>query len=110
MSVHRGVLSQHALQVVSQHALQQVSKWGGVSRPIPKGAWRGVWSRLTPKGEVDGDLPGGAWSQGVPDPGGACSRGGLVETPSSLRTATAAGGTHLTGMHSCLAELLPKTA
>ena len=37
---------------------------------------------------------GGAWSrEGVPGPGGF-----LVETP---RTATAAGGTHPTGMHSC---------
>ena len=60
--------------------------------------------------------PGGCLVQGVPDPrgvpgpGGACSQvvvwcGGclvpgecLVETP---RTATAAGGTHPTGMHSC---------
>ena len=54
---------------------------------------------------------GGAWSSGGgsgPGPpqglvlgdGGAWSRGGcLVETP--LRMATAAGGTHPTGMHSC---------
>ena len=46
----------------------------------------GVWSQ-----GVSG--AGGAWSQGVPGPGGY-----LVETP---RTATAAGGTHPTGMHSC---------
>ena len=79
LSVHRGgrgVLSQHALQVVSHHALQQVS-WGvvsqhalQVSRPTPKGEFRGIWpggvspgphpigklrgiwSRPTPKGEV----------------------------------------------------------
>ena len=38
-------------------------------------------------------IPGGAWSRGVPGPGGC-----LVETP---RTATAAGGTRPTGMHSC---------
>ena len=45
---------------------------------------------------------GGAWSQGgvpgrggfVPGPGGV-----LLETPP--KTATAAGGTHPTGMHSC---------
>ena len=72
---------------------------------------------------------GGAWSQGVPGPGGgAWSRGEpaprgvsaprgsgpgwgcLVEAP---RTATAAGGTHPTGMHSCFCEKLhvpdPKT-
>ena len=86
-SVHRGVLSQHALQVVSRHALQQVSGGGvvvsqhalqvsrptpkgevegnqawGVSRPTPKGEVQGIWpggvSRPTPKGEVEGDLAG----------------------------------------------------
>ena len=48
---------------------------------------------------------GGAWSggvlgpRGVPAPArGVWSRGSLVETP---WTATAAGGTHPTGMHSC---------
>ena len=41
--------------------------------------------------------PGGLL-QGVPAVGGACSGGCLVETP---QTATAAGGTHSTGMHSC---------
>ena len=81
MSVHGGVLSQHALQVVSQHALQQVSlgglqvhikgESGGGSGPCPqpRGKLRGIWSRRTPKGEVEGDLPGG---------GGACSGGCLV--------------------------------
>ena len=68
-----GVLSQHALQVVSQHALQQVS-WG---RCLLLGGclFRGGCSR-------------GVCSEGVPggDPPG---------------TATAAGGTHPTGMHSC---------
>ena len=51
---------------------------------------------------------GGACSKGVPAPGGSgpggtCSGGGpggcLLETPPG--TATAAGGTHPTGMHSC---------
>ena len=37
---------------------------------------------------------GCAWSRGMSAPGGVC----LVETPP---TATAAGGTHPTGMHSC---------
>ena len=48
-----------------------------------------------------GACSGGCLLQGVPSPRGACSGGfgGLVETP---RTATAAGGTHPTGMHSCL--------
>ena len=45
---------------------------------------------------------GGAWSGGLPGPGGGVPGpgGGLVETPP--RTATAAGGTHPTGMHSCV--------
>ena len=61
----------------------------------------GAWSR------------GGAWLQGcliwgvpgprgVPGPGGCLVLGGgcLVESPPP-GTATAAGGTHPTGMHSC---------
>ena len=65
--------------------------------PHPRGKLRGIWSRPTAKGEVEGDL---VW--GVPAWGRyACSRGCLVETPP---TATAAGGTHPTGMHSCLIQ------
>ena len=43
---------------------------------------------------------------GVPAPGGvgSCSGGGcLVETP---QTATAAGGTYPTGMHSCIENII----
>ena len=58
--------------------------------------------RVTGPGVVPGlggSAPGGCLLLGVPGPGGVCSRGGcLVETP---RTATATGGTHPTGMHSC---------
>ena len=71
------------------------------------GKFRGIWlggvSRPTPKGEVERDLvqahsQGGSW--GGSGWGGTCSRAGVcVETPV---TATAAGGTHPTGMHSCL--------
>ena len=75
-SVHRGMLSQHALQVISQHALQQ-----GVGVPAPGGS-----------------APGGsACSQGGLLQGGGCSQG---ETPRK-QTATIADGTHPTGMHSC---------
>ena len=49
-----------------------------------------------PGGAWSGGVPGGAWSWGVHGPGGC-----LVETLPP-RTATAAGGTHPTGMHSCL--------
>ena len=72
---------------------------------------------LVPGGGGGGLVPGGclfsggAWSQGgclvpgegVPGPGGGwclVPGGCLVETPPG--TATAAGGTHPTGMHSCL--------
>ena len=51
------------------------------SRPTPKGKLRGIWSRPIPKGEVEGDLARGCGDPPV--------------------TATAAGGTHPTGMHSC---------
>ena len=75
---------------------------------VPGGAWseRGAWS-----GRVAGPggclVPGDIWSGGipglgVPGPGGAWSGRCLVETPPPLpRTATATGGTHPTGMHSC---------
>ena len=63
--------------MVSQHALQ-------VSRP-------------TPKGEVEGSGLGGG-SPG-PHPGRGVSQHALRQKPP---TANAAGGTHPTGMHSCL--------
>ena len=44
-----------------------------------------------------GSAFGGCLVWGVPGPGGARFGGCLVETPT---TATAAGGTHPTGMHS----------
>ena len=42
---------------------------------------------------------GGAWSWGVPGPGGAWSRGGAWWRPPQMTIA--AGGVHPTGMHSC---------
>ena len=63
VSVHRGVVSQHALQVVSQHALQQVSR----ECLVPGGCL--VGGCLVPG--VGGCL---LW-------GDACSRGDVVETP-----------------------------
>ena len=44
--------------------------------------------------------PGGLLLGGVPGPGGAWSRGAGGDPPPP-GTATAAGGTHPTGMHSC---------
>ena len=104
-----GVVSQHALQVVSQHALQV--------------------SRLTPKGEVEGSGLGGSpgphlgglqthtwgglqahtWGISRPTPGGVSrptprgvvSQHALRQRPPQP-TAIAAGGSHPSGMHSCL--------
>ena len=60
---------------------------------VPKGEgcllWGGAWS--------GGLVLGGTCSGGV-----AWSWGCLVETPAPSRMATAAGGMHPTGMHSCL--------
>ena len=101
-----GVVSQHALQVSrpTQGGSLGGSGQGGVSRSAPKGEVERDLVQAHSQGEVEGDLDrGGACSVGVPAPGGcllwggACLGGG-VETP---MTATAAGGTHPTGMHSC---------
>ena len=78
VSVHGGLLSQHALQVVSQHALQQVSR-GYPSMPCrspgphTRGKLRGIWPRPTAKGEVKGDLVqahslGDSWGGSGPCP------------------------------------------
>ena len=76
------VVSQHTLHwgvVVSQHALQV--------------------SRSTPRGEVEGSDQG----RFSPGPHG----GGCIPacTDTDPPTATAAGGTHPTGMHSCLEDI-----
>ena len=83
------MVSYHALQVVSQHALQQ----GGCA--IPACLAGGIPACL-PMGGCYPSMPcrGGLLLGGVPGPRGV--PGG--DTP---RTATAAGGTHPTGMHSC---------
>ena len=61
-----------------------------------------VWGGVCSRGCLvwGGSAPGGVYA-----PGGTCSGGCLVETP---RTATAAGGTHPTGMHSCLVTFVEK--
>ena len=65
----------------------QGRSWGGSGPgPQPRGKLRGIWSRPTPKGEVERDL-----ARGVPAPGGvggACSRG--VSAPLGV---SALGGT-----------------
>ena len=65
-----------------------------------------------------GLLPGGAWSWGCAWSWGVCLVGGgglvsqhaLWQTPPPGEMATAADGTHPTGMHSCLAYFLLNTA
>ena len=73
------------------------------------GPREGTWSRGVPG-------PGEVWFWGGSGPGGSvCSQGGgllpggglvsqhaLRQTPPLGETATAADGTHPTGMHSCL--------
>ena len=82
------MVSQHALQVVSQHALQQVSGGGSIPACLAgfqahtQGGSSGVW-------------PGGLQAH---TQGGACSRGVFGDPPVM---ATAVGGMHSTGMHSC---------
>ena len=49
---------------------------------------------------LGGEWSGGAWSWGVPGPGECLVLGGAWWRPPH-RTATAVGGTHPTGMHSC---------
>ena len=95
------VVSQHALQVSRSTPRGEVEGdlAGGVSRPTAKGRLRGIWpggvSRPTPKGEVEGDLARGGLQAHTR---GGLSQHALRQTPP---TATAAGGTHPTGMHSC---------
>ena len=72
--------------------------------PHPRGKLRGIRSRPTPKGEIEGDqiqahTQGGNWrGSGT----GQHPRGKLrgIRTKLPLMT-TAMGGTHPTGMHSC---------
>ena len=50
--------------------------------------------------------PGGGWSRGVSAPGGSARGRGAWWRPPG--TATAAGGTHPTGMHSCFQHEISK--
>ena len=101
-SVHRGVVSQYALQVSRPTPRGEVEGSGGlgVSRPTPRGklrVWLGVGLQAHTQGGVERSGRGGlqAHTQGVCIP--ACTE---ADTPLQ-QTATAAGGTHPTGMHSC---------
>ena len=87
-----------------QTKLREGNVFTGVCDPVHGGggvrAPGSAWSR-------EGLLQGGCLFQGVPALGGGLLLGGcllregcLVETPPPM--ATAAGGTHPTGMHSCI--------
>ena len=94
------MVSQHALQVVSQHALQQGGLYPNMPcrfpGPHPGGKLRGLVG--------EGCLQAHTWG-GVsrPTPRGCIPA--CTEADPSL-VATAAGGMHPTGMHSCFDLLL----
>ena len=94
------VVFQHALQVVSQHALQ-VSR-EGVFRPTARGEVEGSGQRGSP-----GPYPGGLQAHTQGGLHAHTGGGGGVHIPACTEadtppwTATATGGTHPTGMHSC---------
>ena len=100
----RGVVSQHALQVSRSTPRGELRglAWEGVSRPTARGNLRGLacggFSRPTPRG---GKLRGLAWGGfSRPTPMGV-SHHALRQT-APIADGSAAGGTHPTGMHSCL--------
>ena len=67
------------------------------------GAWLG--GHMCPRGaSVPGGMHGGGgWGACVVGGGGVCGRGGMCGRGACMagETATAADGTHPTGMHSC---------
>ena len=71
----------------------------GVSSTGPGGCLPGGVSRPGP-GRLPGGCPGPGWG-GCPGPGGCIPRCTEADTPPPQQTATAADGTHPTGMHSC---------
>ena len=87
-SVHTG------RRVVSQYALQVSGGGGGIPACLT-GLQAHTW------GEVEGSGLGG--SPG-PHPGGVSQHALRQTPPSPMQMATAAGGTHPTGMHSCFRE------
>ena len=104
----RGVVSQHALQVVSQHALQAVSQHAlqvvsqhGLQQ-VSGGWYPSMHCRWYPSmpcnRSLGGSAPGGVYSQGGGIP--AYTEADPPPLPQG-ETATAADGTHPTGMHSC---------
>ena len=77
--------------------------WGGLQAHIKVGSW-GVWPGGPPGPYPEGKLRGLTWEGGLK----AYTKGGLqahipacIEANHLWLTATAAGGTHPTGMHSC---------
>ena len=86
-SVHRGVVSQHALQI---------------SRPTPRGeVEESGLGGGSPGPHPGGKLRGLAWGVSRPTPGGVCIPACTEADPPPQQMATAAGGTHPTGIHSC---------
>ena len=80
--------------VAEGHVWQRVCMAGGMHGGGVRGrghAWKGAW-----KGGVHGR--GHVWQEGMCGRGDMCGKGACM----AGKTAIAAGGTHPTGMHSCL--------
>ena len=71
---------------------------GGGGVPVPRGA--GLGQGVPASGGRGMPGPGGVCSQGVSGPGGLVSQHALRQIPPLAEMATAADGTHPTGMHS----------
>ena len=94
MFLHESVILSTGGRVVSQHAFQ-------VSRPTLREEVEGSgWGSLQAhtQGEVEGSGWGGVFR---PTPRGCVCIPACTEADTPQQTATAAGGTHPTGMHSC---------
>ena len=99
-----GLITAHKRSLGQGNMFTGVCLSTGVPAP-GGGAWS--WGVSAPGGCL---LLGGAWSQGVPAPGGVPARGGGGTWSQGVPggdplMATAAGGMHPTGMHSCLKSI-----
>ena len=98
-------------KVIFSEACVKNSVQGRVSRHTPRGEVGGVCLgglRPTPRGEVGGSDQGGfqAHTWGGPSPGPGDIPACTEAEPPPQQMATAAGGTHPTGMHSWKLELI----
>ena len=90
--------SRQSLQINSISPMYQLPTSSRVLLPPANEVWGKVICLQVSVCPQGGAWSGGAWSRGVPGPGGTWSWGSALWRPPG--TATAAGGTHPTGMHS----------